>query len=964
MSHNNQSAHNANFPAPSSLQECQELFTYAPIGIFTSTPEGRFISVNPAMAQIFSYNSPEEMIESISDIAEEYYVNPFDREEFMHQLQEHGQVVNHECRVRRRDGAIIWVSRNAREVRDEQGKITHYQGFVTDITERKRSQKKLQDSKELLELITENMRDMVSLTDLEGNFEFAGRSHQLLGYDPEFLLGKNVMDFVHPEDLPRIAQEFKEFLHFLDDERKAEYRYLKNDGSYVWLESIGRFIKDTNSNPVKILFNTRDITDRKRAEEVLRQSESYYRAIFETSGTAMLIVEQDTTIAHVNSNFETLSGYSRQEIEGRKSWAEFTHPDDAVWMKDYHYLRRQNPDAAPRQYEFRFINRYGKEFHFLLAVDMIPGTSQSILSAINITEMKRAEEALREQESFIKLTLDNLPVGVAINSMDPKIEFTYMNDNFPRFYRTTRENLAKNDFWEAVYQEPEFREKIKKRVLEDCASGDPSRMFWKDVPVFRPGQDLFYITAKNIPLPDSGLVVSTVWDVTDRKLAEDQLLAAKEQAEAANIAKSAFLANMSHEIRTPLNGVMGMMQILQETDLDQEQEECVQIAGNAARRLTNLLSDILDLSKIEAGKLEILAEEFSPGQLCASVRDLFLLQARDKGLELEFYLDPELPQSLLGDEKRLQQILFNLVGNSIKCTKQGRISIEATPLSPARERGDLRVMFSVTDTGEGIPEDKLQQIFEPYEQADRSYTRQYQGAGLGLAIVRRLMELMQGRISIESAPGEGTAVHVVLPFALPEAAKAKHQLEEGQVSRLQKGLRILLAEDEHSNQVFIMRLLQRCGAQVNLAADGEQALAMLAREGFDCVLMDVQMPVMDGVEATRRIREAEDRRLRTADKRQGTGDRGQKTEDSGQMSEDKQSASTSQFSNSPHSQPQTARIPIIALTAYAMSGDREKFLEAGMDDYLAKPVDKEGLLAVLKRNLHGFRAAAKKSKSR
>ncbi|MFP4480114.1 MAG: response regulator, partial [Desulfohalobiaceae bacterium] len=244
-----------------------------------------------------------------------------------------------------------------------------------------------------------------------------------------------------------------------------------------------------------------------------------------------------------------------------------------------------------------------------------------------------------------------------------------------------------------------------------------------------------------------------------------------------------------------------------------------------------------------------------------------------------------------------------------------------------------------------IPEDKLQRIFEPYEQVESPYTRQHQGAGLGLAIVRRLVELMQGRISIESAEGEGTAVHVVLPFTLPEAAKARQQFEDGQESRLQKGMRILLAEDEPSNQVFIQRLLQKHGAQVSLAADGEQALAMLAKESFDCVLMDVQMPVMDGVKATRLIREVEAR--------------GQKTEDSGQeseisqMSEDKKPSSTSQFSNSPIFQLQKARIPIIALTAYAMSGDREKFLEAGMDDYLAKPVDKEELLAALKRNVSG-----------
>ncbi|MFP4266296.1 MAG: response regulator, partial [Desulfonatronovibrionaceae bacterium] len=248
-----------------------------------------------------------------------------------------------------------------------------------------------------------------------------------------------------------------------------------------------------------------------------------------------------------------------------------------------------------------------------------------------------------------------------------------------------------------------------------------------------------------------------------------------------------------------------------------------------------------------------------------------------------------------------------LVGNSLKCTKQGRISIQASPLPPAKETDDLRVMFSVADTGEGIPEDKLQLMFEPYEQADNSFSRQYQGAGLGLSIVRRLVKLMRGNISIESAPGEGTTVHVVLPFTLP-AGCSERQQEEPPGLRGGQSLRILVAEDHPSNQLFIQKLLEREGHQVSLAKDGGQVLDLLGGQEFDCVLMDVQMPIMDGLEATRRIR--------TCD---------------------------AEFKD----------VPVIALTAHAMSGDREKFLEAGMDDYLPKPVEKKKLLAALEKNVPG-----------
>ncbi|MGM0425560.1 MAG: ATP-binding protein, partial [Thermodesulfobacteriota bacterium] len=318
-------------------------------------------------------------------------------------------------------------------------------------------------------------------------------------------------------------------------------------------------------------------------------------------------------------------------------------------------------------------------------------------------------------------------------------------------------------------------------------------------------------------------------------------------------------------------------------------------------------SDILDLSKIEAGKLEIMAEAFNLHDLCESVTSLFRLQAQDKGLQLEYSIDPSLPGEVVGDEKRLQQILFNLVGNSLKYTKQGSISLEATASSPAKGEQDLQLEFKVEDTGKGIPEDKLQNLFEPFVQVDGSITRSYQGAGLGLSIVHRLVELMDGSLSIQSQPEQGTSVQVVLPVGLP-AGYIPGQQETAPGQSASQGLRILLAEDEASNQVFIQRFLQNAGHQVKVAENGQEALELLALHNFDCVLMDIQMPVMDGVEATHKIR-----------------------------------SSFATFKD----------IPIIALTAYAMTGDREKLLEQGLDDYLAKPVDKEELLAILEKNLFG-----------
>jgi two-component system CheB/CheR fusion protein len=399
-----------------------------------------------------------------------------------------------------------------------------------------------------------------------------------------------------------------------------------------------------------------------------------------------------------------------------------------------------------------------------------------------------------------------------------------------------------------------------------------------------------------------------VTDLTQQKQVQQEMQEAREAAEVANRVKTQFLANISHEVRTPLNGIMGMSHLLHTTPLTTEQQEFLRHLDDSSQSLLTVINDLLDLTRIESGSYMLEQADFQPAQLIHEVLQIHQPVAQRKGIELRCLLAPDLPTILRGVPQRLKQILHNLIGNAVKFTDQGKVILQVFPVMEPGQ--PLQVCFTVSDTGIGIDPEMVKRIFDPFTQADESISRRYGGTGLGLTICSRLIQLMKGTITVESTPGSGSCFRVTLPMKTPLCVIEPPVLPQSKPSVI-NSLQLLLAEDQPVGRLFATRILEQLGHRVTAVDDGEQALQAWEQGQFDLILMDVQMPGMDGIVATALIREREQQR--------GT------------------------------------RTPIIALTAHALNEDRSRLLEHGFDGYVPKPIDVAGLQDEIQRLLQGDR---------
>ena len=806
---------------------------------------------------------------------------------------------------RRKDGQRIDVSVSASPIRNAAAQVTGVSAIYRDIGPRLRAERALQDSERRFREVFEHAPFGVAVSPQgEGCYIRVNSAFsRMLGYSEAELLTISWASLTHPDDLEASLRMVERLQQEPDRCVEAEKRYIHRSGAIIWARIRISSVRDS-SGPAYSVIHAEDITERKKVEQALTESEDRFRVMADSCPTMMWVTNAAGDVSFINRYYREFCGLTQEHVEGSQ-WHSLVHPDDrADYLRVFqravreHTLFRAEARIRRADGEWRLLGsnaepRFSPGGEYLGHIGL----------SSDITERRLAQQALENSEEKFRQLAENIREVFWI--MSPSAgDILYVSPAYEHVWGRTTMSLYQNPMsWTEVIH-PEDAERAHSSFLRQIA-GELSDSEYR---IRTPDGEEKWIRDRAFPVRgQDGQIIRIVGiaeEITDRKRYETALIHAREEADAASLAKTRFLANMSHEIRTPMNGVIGMIQLLLGTGLTDEQQSFASVAQDSGRALLAIIDDILDLSKIESGKVVLEKRSFSLRETVEAVARLLRIQSAAKKLCVEWSVSPEVPLSVIGDSHRLRQILTNLSSNALKFTEKGGVTLNAALESSGGRT--LTVRFSVADTGIGISPDQVARLFSPFVQADASTTRKYGGTGLGLAICKELSGMMGGSIGVESQVGKGstfwfTAVFDVVPATPPPPAwpvKIQHPDDR---ARIGHRMRILVAEDNAVNRYVALAQLQKLGYQADSVNNGAEAVEAVRQGRYDLVLMDCQMPEMDGFDATRMIRA---------------------------------------------SRPD---IPIVALTANAMTEDRGRCLAAGMNDYLAKPMELECLADVLGR---------------
>jgi PAS domain S-box-containing protein len=869
-----------------SEERFQLLFDKAPLGYQSLDINGCFIEVNQQWLDTLGYSREEIVGKWFGDFLVSEFKDAF-RERFPI-FKEKGKI-HSEFEMVHKNGTKLFIAFEGRIANDIEGNFKQTHCILQDITIQKRATEAIQRSEQKLRFFTDNSPMAVIEWDSDFNVtRWSGDSEKIFGWKSAEALGKNIMELniVYKEDIPLVETTIKS-LHSGETRQIARNRNCRKDGKVISCDWYNTVLKDQAGNIVSVLSHALDVSEKMKSEEALRESENLYRSLFENilNGFAYHQMHYDEngeavdyTYLSVNKAFEAQTGLFN--AVGKKA-TELIPSFDKLDRELLNIYGQVAKNGEPRSFEI-FVNSM-RSWYSVSAYCPAYGYFVAIFE--NITERKNIEISLASSNQFNTQIISSVQEGIVV--YDKNLKYTVWNP-FMESITGIQASKALGKLPAEVFPFLETAGVIER--LKICLEGGfPGSV---DFQYYVPETGKSgWASDKNMPFLDVNGnvigVIGTVYDITDRKNYEMELTQAKEKAEEGERLKTAFLANMSHEIRTPMNGILGFMQLLKEPDLTSKQKkEFLETMEKSGERMLNTLNDLIDISKIQSGISKLSLVESDINEQMKFIYKFFRPEIEAKGLK--FILKELLPQDetvIMTDSEKVYAILTNLVKNAIKFTASGSIEIGCM-----REAGSIH--FLVRDTGAGIPEELTQLIFERFRQGSESLTRNYEGVGLGLAISKSYVEMLTGRIWVESEVDKGSTFHFTIPYNRIESEKRDADETVGERSFRMKNLNILIAEDDETSHTLLSLKLKKISHRLHHAKTGTEAVNICyENRDIDLILMDIRMPELNGNDAARQIREF------------------------------------------------NKNVIIIAQTAYGFPDDREKALEAGCNEFITKPIN-------------------------
>ena len=902
------------------------VFEAAVDGIVVIDGQGVIRRVNRSVTTLFGYEAEELVGHNVSVLMSASDRAVHDSHLQRHQTTGEARIIGTGRAVvgQRKDGAQFPLELTVAELGGSQ---SGYAGILRDASERERriqSLKASADKLALAERVAQVGHWSVNLRATPPRVQWSDEVYRIHGLDPWTFHPSlaTALQVYHPDDRAAVTAIVKRAM-----ETGSPYEFVKRlvrpTGEIRHVRSVGRLHTDADGKPLEIFGIFQDVTEQHERQEALQRTTMMERAVLEAVDEAIVVYNTNGVVQTFSGGAERMLGYRAEEVIATADAFAFHEPEE---IDTWRATRNEHVAPSPTGFLWSlaragtdescvFVTRDGdrKQVHMRVSELQGPdGRRQGYVTvARDVTAHVEAQRALRRSEDRYDLAVRGSSVGIW--DWDVATGKLYWSDRMKEFFGLTGDHPVEHvsAFSDRIHpDDAAFVTKALNESLENGAEYDAEfRMRREDGTYFwfhGRGQPVWDDNGVPVRMAGSGA------DITERKTAElallereralreavleletsrEALAAEKDRAEAANRAKSEFLAVMSHELRTPMTAVLGMSDLLSQTRLDEAQRGFLRTMQTSAQGLLDLLNDVLDLSKLESGAVELELVDFRFDALLEGLVDLLRPRASERGVELCLEMGGAVPPSLHGDPTRIRQIVTNLVGNAIKFTSEGAVTVRID----ARAGTDThQVRVEVSDTGIGMTEAQMARIFQPFVQADSSTTRRYGGTGLGLAVCRRLAEAMGGSIDVRSTPGVGSTFGFEAPFQLAHAEGFESTLPPlGPGAEPQGGLRVLLAEDTHANRMLIRAMMTQAGYEIDTVGNGALALEAVEAGGYDLVLMDMQMPVMDGPTATAEIRRLE---------------------------------------------PPLSGIPIVALTADAMTDHRARYEQAGLDAFLTKPV--------------------------